>query len=219
MLELVKFLGVRADGRPFWPYLGGSEGAAEDGGAGDGGDDDDGDDEGDEGGAQKAIQAERARAKAARDAARPWRQLAQELGVKNADEVRALLAAAKKTDNGSGEEKIDVEAVKRAVREEERGKTRRQIVGAAVEALAATSFADPEDAAKYLDLADYEVDDDGQVDRKRIKTDLADVLARKPHLKKVSSRVDHEQGPRGKGPSNGADMSDLIRQAAGRGRR
>jgi hypothetical protein len=205
-------LGVRNDGRPFWPYLGGSEGESED--DGDAGDDGDDGGDGDGDGAARAIAAERAATKRARDAARPWRVLAQELGVKNADEIRALLAA-KSKDEGRNDQ-VDVEAVKRATREEVLSVARRQIVGSAIEALAAVTFADPDDAVRNMDIAEYEVDGDGRVDRNRIKADLADLLRRKPHLAKVSKRVDFEQGPRGKGPSNGADMNTLIRRAAGR---
>lgn len=56
----------------------------------------------------------------------------------------------------------------------------RTAVAAKVEALAATSFTDPEDAAGALDLAAY-VDDDGAIDTDAIKRDLADLLKRKPH--------------------------------------
>lgn len=212
MLGVDSPLGFRPDGRPFWPYLGGSEGAPEDD------DTDDGDgDEGDEGegkdNSAKVIAAERAATKRAKDMARPWRVLAQELGVKSADEVRALLA---KKPSDEGGKAVDVEAIKRQAREEVLAVSRRQIVGSAIEALAAKDFADPDDAARNLDLADYEVDDDGRVDRNRIKKDLVDLLTRKPHLKKVSTRVDFEQGPRGGKPAAGADMNTLIRRAAGR---
>ena len=211
MLGVDSPLGVRIDGRPFWSYLGGSDGATEDEGAGDG--DEDEDDDSSEDGLKKAIQAERTAAKRARDSARPWRVLAQELGVKSADEVRSLLAAKKTTEDSS---KVDVDAIKRQAREEVLAVSRRQIVGSAIEALAAKDFADPDDAARNLDLSEYEVDDDGRVDRNRIKVDLADLLKRKPHLRKVSTRVDYEQGARGKAPANGADMNTIIRRAAGR---
>lgn len=54
---------------------------------------------------------------------------------------------------------------------------------AEVKALAADGFADPSDAAVFLgDLKKYASGDD--VDAESIKTDLADLLSRKPHLGK-----------------------------------
>lgn len=55
-------------------------------------------------------------------------------------------------------------------------------VKAEVKALAA-DFADPEDAGAFLDIKKYATAD-GDVDTEAIKADLADLLARKPHLGK-----------------------------------
>lgn len=52
-----------------------------------------------------------------------------------------------------------------------------------IKALAADGFADPDDAALYLDLASY-TNDAGDIDSAGIASDLAVVLARKPHLAK-----------------------------------
>jgi hypothetical protein len=53
-----------------------------------------------------------------------------------------------------------------------------------IEALAATEFADPSDAATALaDPARY-LDAGGQINEDAIKADLADVLARKPHWRR-----------------------------------
>ncbi|MFD0468607.1 hypothetical protein ACFQ0B_10055 [Nonomuraea thailandensis] len=76
---------------------------------------------------------------------------------------------------------------------------------------AAADFADPSDAAAFLELGSY-VDDDGEVDTDRIKADLADLLKRKPHLGKQAGRKgpkpDPSQGPRGDG------VPDLAAQIA-----
>ena len=50
---------------------------------------------------------------------------------------------------------------------------------------AAGGFADPDDAAAFLALDSY-VDAQGDVDAERIAADLADLLARKPHLAKAA---------------------------------
>jgi hypothetical protein len=84
-----------------------------------------------------------------------------------------------------------------------------RVVRAEVKALAGQTFADPDDAAAFLDLASY-VDEDGEVDAAAITKDLAALLKRKPHLAaghKVP--VDLGQGSRGDGPS----IDQQIREA------
>ncbi|EPD94602.1 hypothetical protein HMPREF1486_03155 [Streptomyces sp. HPH0547] len=75
-------------------------------------------------------------------------------------------------------------------------------VRAEVRALAASDFADPEDAAAFLDLGAY-VGEDGDVDADAIGKDLKDLLKRKPHLAKDtgprSPRPDRTQGSSGNG--------------------
>lgn len=56
-------------------------------------------------------------------------------------------------------------------------------VRAEIKAMAADGFADPEDAAAFLDLSKYAKD--GDIDTSAIKADLGDLLARKPHLGKT----------------------------------
>lgn len=58
---------------------------------------------------------------------------------------------------------------------------RDRAVKAEVRALAATQFADPEDASAFLDLASF-VDDEGEIDTSSIKSELEGLLKRKPHL-------------------------------------
>lgn len=83
-------------------------------------------------------------------------------------------------------------------------------VKAEVKALASEGFADPEDAAAFLDLSKY-ADGDGDVDSASIKSDLADLLARKPHLGKLpATRVpapNPAQGASGSGAPSTEDDS------------
>lgn len=76
-------------------------------------------------------------------------------------------------------------------------------VKAEVRALAASEFADPEDAAAFLDLSQYATD--GEIDTDALQSDLADLLERKPHLRKQTAtppeqkkgpKPDPSQGPR-----------------------
>lgn len=86
---------------------------------------------------------------------------------------------------------------------------------AEVRALAASTFADPSDAAAFLDLADF-VDDQGDIDSKGIEKALADLLKRKPHLGRESAPPSFDSGAR---TTAGAptDMNALIRSKAGLG--
>lgn len=84
-------------------------------------------------------------------------------------------------------------------------------VRAEVKALAANGFADPEDAGAFLALGDY-LTADGDVDTEKIRTDLTDLLARKPHLAKAA-------GPRPPAPnpaqgSSASGAPDLEAQIA-----
>lgn len=213
MLVVDEPIGWRIDGRPIWPFLGGSEGSTEDDGAGDG-DDDGGDDDGTidaEGftkGGRKAIEAERLAAKQARDALRPWRVLARELGVKSPEEIKALVVK----DKGA---QVDADQIRREAEQAAEAKVHVRIVRSEIKALAADSFADPADAVLNLNPEDYEVDGDGNVDERRLKSDLADLLKRKPHLAKTSKKVDYEGGAR-KTAEGKVDMNSRIRDMAHR---
>lgn len=205
-------LGFRLGGQVIWPYAGGSEGAPED--LGDEGEDGDEGEGGGTGGSEtdierltRAIDRERGLTKQARDGLRPWLALAKELGVKNPDEIRSRLKALTV-------EQQDHAAAVDAARGEVLSKANARIVRAEIKALA-KDFADPADAVLNLRVEDYDVDDDGNVDEKSIKRDLADLLKRKPHLAAVSRKVDFEGGARrtAKGPG---DMNDAIRNLARR---
>lgn len=201
-----KVIGRRRDGRVIRQYAGGSEGSPEgalDDGKG-------GESESEATRLQRALESERSLAKQARDAARPWRTLAQELGVKGPDEVRSRIAALS-TEQEKYAASID------QIRNEVTGKANARIVSAEIRAIAATDFADPMDAVLNLKASDYEVGEDGSVDERRIKSDLAELLNRKPHLAKVSRNVDFEGGPRGSRPgTRPGSMDETIRRLARR---
>lgn len=97
------------------------------------------------------------------------------------------------------EQQRSTQLVQRAVKAEVRG-------------LAAEKFADPDDAAAFLDLGGY-VSEEGEVDTDQIKSDLADLLKKKPHLAKAESRrpaPDRSQGSSG----NGKTKSDPANEFA-----
>jgi hypothetical protein len=90
-------------------------------------------------------------------------------------------------------------------------------VKAEVKALAATGFADPDDAATALDPSKY-VTPDGDVDTEAIKADLADLLTRKPHWAKSAPNPGLKPNPaQGRSASPPATVAEQIAaaQAAG----
>lgn len=76
-------------------------------------------------------------------------------------------------------------------------KWRATSVGATVKALAATEFADPDDAVRNLDPAKY-LDAGGVIDEKAIQADLAALLEAKPHYR----RSEGQQAPRAPRPNS-----------------
>ena len=88
-------------------------------------------------------------------------------------------------------------------------------VRAEVRALAAATFADPDDAAAFLNPSDF-VDGDGDVDSKAVEKALADLLKRKPHLGKEQAPPSFDGGARTTAAAP-SDMNALIRQKAGLG--
>lgn len=99
--------------------------------------------------------------------------------------------------------------------QERAAKAVRAAVSSKVEALAAKTFADPEDAAGALDLAAY-VDEDGQIDTDGIKRDLDDLLKRKPHWARPDDNSprrpapDRTQGSSGNGARSSSDPGAIF---------
>lgn len=113
------------------------------------------------------------------------------------------------------------EAEKATVRAEQAEATaaalRRRAVDAEIRA-AATGWADPTDAPRYLDDRDRYVGEDGEIDTAAITTDLAAVLAARPHLARADGprrpAPDPSQGPRTGGPG-GLDAQIVAAEKAG----
>lgn len=77
----------------------------------------------------------------------------------------------------------------------------------------AQGFADPDDAAAFLDLAKYA--GSGEIDTEAIKADLADLLTRKPHLGKSPERRNPNPDPsQASGGGGGAHVKPADQFAA-----
>ncbi|WP_435107346.1 hypothetical protein [Nocardiopsis synnemataformans] len=172
-------------GRPVWPVLGGApddedqdekdtgdeDAPAEDTDAdedapGAGADEDqDADDEdtplGPKG--EKALAAEKARRRAE---AKRRRELEAEL-----DKLR----------NGDGKAD-DPDTIRRQAEQAATAKANTRLLRAEVRAVAAGKLADPKDALRFLDLDQFEVDENGDVDNDEIADAITDLINRKPYL-------------------------------------
>lgn len=217
-------LGLDIFGRPFSCFKG-ADGEGDDTGGGDtggtGGDDDgDGDDpaavdkDGLTEGGRRAIATEREATRTAKRAYAPWRKIERDFGL-SADEVRARLEGKVTGENGTP---VDADTIRREAEVAATKKVNTRLVKAEVRSLATADFADPDDAHRFLDLDDIDVDDDGEVDLDDVKRKLTDLLKAKPHLAKVRSggadedMQDLDGGAR-RTTQRPKTMMDVIREA------
>ncbi|TQM83237.1 hypothetical protein FHX81_5655 [Saccharothrix saharensis] len=133
--------------------------------------------------------------------------------------AREHKAKASKLDEIEAANKTDAEkAAERATAAEAQlAALRRVAVDAEIRA-AASGWADPTDAPRYLDDRDRYLSEDGTLDTAAIAADLAAVLTARPHLARVDGprrpAPDPSQGQRQGGPSG---VAEQIREAESRG--
>lgn len=103
----------------------------------------------------------------------------------------------------------DPERIQREADQKALAKANDRIVRAEVRAVAAGKLSDPSDALNFIDLSQFEVDDDGTVDQEEIAEAVADLLDRKPYLAAQGGRTtpkpDPSQGAAGAGTASTAD--------------
>lgn len=143
---------------------------------------------------------------------RDRRQVAEK-EAKRARELEAELA--KLREASMSEQEKAVEAARAEARKEATGAANRRLVAAEVRAAAGGKLADPQDAVRFLELDQFEVDDDGEVDTKAIVKAVDQLVQDKPYLAAGATRPagSADQGARGTPPS-GPDMNSLLRAAA-----
>ena len=140
---------------------------------------DDGDDKplGERG--ERALQAEKDKRKAAQRELRAFK----DLGL-TPEQIRELTAG-KSGDGDDGKKKDDAPDAEQLRRDAERdalAKANGRIIRSEVKAAAAGKLADPSDALRLLDLEQFEVDDDGNVNEQDIADEIDDLLKKKPYL-------------------------------------
>lgn len=142
---------------------------------------------------KKAIDAMKARMKAAEAKAR---EAAAELA-----EVKA------KAEGTEAEHKAAQEAQR--VRDEALAAANDRIKKAEVRAAAAGKLQDPKDALLHLDLSEFEVDSDGEVDASQIAAAIDDLIKEKPYLAAQGKRF--QGGADGGARNDGTKPSQLTR--------
>lgn len=115
----------------------------------------------------------------------------------------AAEAKAAAAPEGDEAEKVRHEAESAAL-----AKANTRIVRAEVKAAAAGKLNDPTDALNFLDLSQFEVDDDGDVDTDEINEAIAELVRTKPYLAAQGGtskpKPDRSQGARGSGVATNA---------------
>lgn len=148
---------------------------------------------------KKALDAMKAQRAEAKKTAVAEKKRADELARKVAEfEDRDKSELDKATDKAEKAEARAQAATGRAVKAE-------------VKALA-FDFADPTDAEMLGDLSRF-VDDSGEIDTDAIEADLADLLSRKPHLRKPNAEPEKKRAPKpdpGQGPRPPEPAADFL---------
>jgi hypothetical protein len=201
--EPLRAIGVTSRG-PVWPVMGGDGTSDDDTSDDDAGSDSTGDDQpdadddgtggdtdpdgadqlGDPG--KKALNTMKEQRNAARAEARGFRQLANEFGVKTAEELKKLISGKGKP--ADTPDQPDADQIRREALATATKSANERILRAEVKAAAAGKLADPADAFRFLDLSTVDVDDDGTVDADQIAEAIADLIEKKPYLAAQSTR-------------------------------
>ena len=189
----------------------GDGGSGDKDGSGDGSSDDTGDGDADLGEkGEKALRAERDAKRAAEKAAKAEKKRADTLAaeleaLKNPsgdDAAKAAAAAKKAVDDAREEAKAEASA-----------EANRRILKAEVKAAAGGVLADPNDAVRLLDLDDFDVDDDGDVDEGEIKKVIKQLVKDKPYL---AIGFKPKPGSADGGARNTATDDDSVTPGSGR---
>lgn len=106
---------------------------------------------------------------------------AERAAAKKAAAERDALLAQIESGNKTPEEQA-LEEARREARAEATAKANERIVRANLRAAAAGLLADPSDALAFIDISQFDVDDDGEVDSGELGDAIEDLLKRKPHL-------------------------------------
>jgi hypothetical protein len=150
---------------------------------------------------KQALDRERSARKSAERTARAAKAELDRLRAEGASEAEKVIAKAKA--DGAAEASTKANA---------------KILRAEVRAAATGKLADPADAARFLDLSEFEVSDEGEVDAKALAKAIDALLKEKSYLGKGETRRttgSADGGARGGNGSNGPDMNAWLRGEPG----
>lgn len=138
-------------------------------------------------------------------------------------ELEQLRAAAEDADKTPDEVALD--QARREARDEATAASNKRIIRSEVKAAAGSKLADPADAVRLLDLDEFEVDGDGDVDESAIAEAIDELLKKKPYLAAQGGTVQFDSArgkPKLAGQLTKSDIStmspDQIEKARKEGR-
>lgn len=162
--------------------------------------------------------------KKALDAMKAERNQARADAKARAAELEKLKAELANKDKPAEEQAI--EAAKAEARKEATDKANERLLRSELKAVATGKLADPTDAPLYINLSEFTVSDDGEVDADALAEAVADLLTRKPHLAAgKQTRFDGaaDQGAKGKEAKPGQltqhDLESMSPEAINAARR
>ncbi|MCX4572281.1 hypothetical protein OHB41_03590 [Streptomyces sp. NBC_01571] len=97
-------------------------------------------------------------------------------------ELEARIATLEAPQASGDSDQPDPDAIRAEAAREATTKANTRILKSEIRAAAAGKLADPADALAYLDVASFEVNENGDVDAEEISDAIADLLTRKPYL-------------------------------------
>ncbi|MDF1705022.1 MAG: hypothetical protein P1U38_09635 [Aeromicrobium sp.] len=117
------------------------------------------------------------------------------------------IAAEAKINDGTPAD--DPERLQREADAKALAKANDRIVRAEIRAAAAGKLSDPADALNFIDLTQFEVDDDGSLDESEVADAIKELLEKKPYLAAQGGpktpKPDPSQGEAGRGTASTAD--------------
>ncbi|MFR9796147.1 hypothetical protein ACL02U_09625 [Streptomyces sp. MS06] len=186
---------------PVWPILGAADddddgdGQDGDGDAGDDADDDQGDDAGDTDGGDGDGQDDDADPEGADQLGDPGKKALASMKDKLRKERERRKAAEGERDKlkGSGDAD-DPERIRNEATQAATARANARIVRSEIRAAAAGKLTNPRDALHFLDVSQFEVDEDGQVDEDEIADAIDDLLKERPYLGAAAKGQSRFQG-------------------------
>lgn len=104
---------------------------------------------------------------------------------------------------------VDTERIQREADARAVAKANDRILRAEVRAAATGKLSDPSDALTFIDMTQFDVDDDGEVDQEEIAQAITDLITKKPYLAAQGGpktpKPDPSQGEGGRGAATAAD--------------